>query len=93
MVLRLILTPYYWLLAEKARKLDAPGADLANIFTIRNPKDTDSILSAIEGAKKAVVVGSSFIGMEAAASLIQQGLEVTVVSPDEVPFKRFWELN
>ena len=72
----------------KARKLDVPGADLDNIFTIRNPEDTASILSAIDGAKKAVVVGSSFIGMEAAASLIQQGLEVTVVSPDEVPFQK-----
>ena len=72
----------------KARKLDIPGSDLANIFTVRNPEDTASILKAIEGAKKAVVVGSSFIGMEAAASLIQQGLEVTVVSPDKVPFKK-----
>ena len=70
------------------RKLDAPGADLANIFTIRQPEDVDSILSRITEAKKALVVGSSFIGMEAAASLNQQGLEVTVVSPDDVPFKK-----
>ena len=72
----------------KARKLDVPGSDLANIFTVRNPEDTAAILEAISGAKKAVVVGSSFIGMEAAASLIQQGLDVTVVSPDRVPFKK-----
>lgn len=72
----------------KARKLDVPGAELANIFTIRKTEDTKSVLEAIAGAKKAVVVGSSFIGMEAAASLTQQGLEVTVVSPDEVPFQK-----
>ena len=72
----------------KARKLDVPGADLANIFTIRKPEDVNSILNTVKEAKKAVVVGSSFIGMEAAASLIQQGLEVTIVSPDEVPFKK-----
>ena len=72
----------------KARKLDVPGADLANIFTIRKPEDVNSILNTVKEAKKAVVVGSSFIGMEAAASLIQQGLEVTVVSPDNVPFKK-----
>ena len=70
------------------RKLDVPGANLANIFTIRQPEDVDSILDIVKEAKKALVVGSSFIGMEAAASLIQQGLEVTVVSPDEVPFKK-----
>ena len=71
-----------------ARKLDVPGADLANIFTLRQPEDTDSILNTVTGAKKALVVGSSFIGMEAAASLTNQGLEVTVVSPDEVPFQK-----
>jgi len=32
----------------KARKLDVPGSDLANIFTIRNPEDIDSILKAMQ---------------------------------------------
>ena len=72
----------------KARKLNAKGADLSKIFTIRQPEDTELILDAVKDAKKAVVVGSSFIGMEAAASLTQQGLEVTVVSPDQVPFQK-----
>ena len=72
----------------KARKLDVPGADLHNIFTIRKPEDVNSILNTVKSAQKAVVIGSSFIGMEAAASLIQQGLEVTVVSPDDVPFQK-----
>ena len=72
----------------KARKLDVPGSDLGNIFTIRKPEDVKPILAAIADAKQAVVVGSSFIGMEAAASLIQQGLKVTVISPDRVPFQK-----
>ena len=72
----------------QAKKLKVPGADLANIFTIRQPEDVNSILDTVENAKKATVIGSSFIGMEAAASLIQQGLEVTVVSPSDVPFKK-----
>ena len=71
-----------------ARKLDVPGGDLTNIFTIRQPEDANSILDAVKDAKKALIVGSSFIGMEAAASLNKQGLEVTVVSPDDVPFKK-----
>ena len=71
-----------------ARKLDVPGADSDNIFTLRQPEDTDSILNTVKDATKALVVGSSFIGMEAAASLTQQGLKVTVVSPDEVPFQK-----
>ncbi len=72
----------------KARKLDIEGADLANIFTLRQPEDVNSILDTVENAQKAVVIGSSFIGMEAAASLTQQGLEVTVISPSDVPFKK-----
>ena len=72
----------------KARELDVPGSDLERIFTLRQPEDVISILNAVKNARKAVVVGSSFIGMEAAASLIQQGLEVTVVSPDKVPFQK-----
>ena len=70
------------------RKLDVPGADLTNIFTLRQPEDVNSVLNTVKKAQKALVIGSSFIGMEAAASLTQQGLKVTVVSPDEVPFKK-----
>jgi apoptosis-inducing factor 3 len=72
----------------KARKLEIKGADLANIFTLRRTEDVNSILAVAKNAQKALIVGSSFIGMEAAASLIQQGLEVTVVSPSDVPFKK-----
>ena len=72
----------------KPRNLDVPGADLANIFTIRQPEDVDAILATAKDAKQALVIGSSFIGMEAAASLAQNGLEVTVVSPSDVPFKK-----
>ncbi|MEN9870936.1 MAG: hypothetical protein RLZZ171_1924, partial [Cyanobacteriota bacterium] len=71
-----------------ARKLDIPGSDLANIFTIRQPEDVDSILNTVKNAQQVVVIGSSFIGMEAAASLNQQGLDVTVISPSKVPFQK-----
>lgn len=70
------------------KKLNVPGADLGNIFTIRQPEDTKAILATLDNAQKVLVIGSSFIGMETAASLTQQGLEVTVVSPSNVPFKK-----
>lgn len=72
----------------KARQLNVPGKDLQNIFTLRSFADTEKILAAASGAKRAVVIGSSFIGMEAASGLRQQGLEVTVVSPSSVPFEK-----
>lgn len=72
----------------KPRQLSVPGADLQNVFTLRSFTDTDQILAAAEQASQAVVIGSSFIGMEAASSLTQRGLEVTVVSPESLPFKK-----
>lgn len=72
----------------KARQLKVPGADLDNIFTLHQAADAASILESVDQAQRVVLVGSSFISMEAAASLSQQGLEVTVVSPDAVPFEK-----
>ncbi len=70
----------------KARKLDVPGFELKNIFTLRNHEDAQQIVAAAQEASQAVVIGSSFIGMEVAASLRKQDIAVTVVSPDAVPF-------
>jgi len=72
----------------KAKALDVPGSGLNNIFTLHKAEDALEILESIQSAKKAVVIGSSFIGMEAAASLTQAGLSVTVVSPERVPFEK-----
>ena len=70
------------------RRLNADGADLANVFTLRSLADGERIRDAAGGASKAVVVGASFIGMEAAAALTQRGLDVTVIAPETVPLKR-----
>ncbi|MEH2075962.1 MAG: FAD-dependent oxidoreductase [Nostoc sp.] len=72
----------------KPVQLDIPGADLQNILTLRSFYDTDRILTLIKQKGQAVVIGSSFIGMETAAGLSQHGLQVTVISPDSVPFKK-----
>lgn len=70
------------------RRLDLPGSDLKNIFVLRSFDDADAIIETAKGAKKAVVIGSSFIGMEAAFSLKQRGLSVTVIAPGNVPFEK-----
>lgn len=72
----------------KPRSLKVPGADLKQVHLLRSAADAKQIVQEAEDAKRAVVIGSSFIGMEAAASLTQRGLQVTVVSPDEVPFAK-----
>jgi NADPH-dependent 2,4-dienoyl-CoA reductase/sulfur reductase-like enzyme len=43
------------------------------------------ILASLEGARKALIVGASFIGLEVASSLRKRGMDVTVAAPGKVP--------
>lgn len=70
------------------RKLNVPGADLPGVFTLRSFDDADKIISAAGKASRVAIIGASFIGMEAAYSLRQRKLNVTVIAPETVPFER-----
>jgi NADPH-dependent 2,4-dienoyl-CoA reductase/sulfur reductase-like enzyme/nitrite reductase/ring-hydroxylating ferredoxin subunit len=69
-------------------RLEIPGADRGKVRTLRSLSDSRTIIRDAEDAKRAVVVGASFIGLEVAASLVHRGLEVHVVAPDAVPMER-----
>ncbi len=58
-----------------------PGIDLPGIFTVRSIPDSRAIREwiAARGAKRAVVVGAGFIGLEMAENLVHLGLRVTLV--------------
>ena len=58
-----------------------PGIDLPGIFTLRTVPDSRRIREWIEtrSAKRAVVVGGGFIGLEMAENLARRGIEVTIV--------------
>ncbi len=58
-----------------------PGILSEGIFTLRNVNDTDYIKSFIEEkqAKKAVVMGAGFIGLEMAENLHHLGLDITII--------------
>ncbi|RYC33686.1 pyridine nucleotide-disulfide oxidoreductase [Lichenibacterium minor] len=64
---------------------DLPGADGDHVRVLRSLADCRAVLARIGTAKEIVVLGASFIGLEAAASLRSRGLSVTVVSPEEAP--------
>ena len=66
--------------------LGVPGADLGGVFYLRTLTDAEQLVAAAEQGQRAVVVGSSFIGLECASSLAERGLDVTVVTPQKVPF-------
>jgi NADPH-dependent 2,4-dienoyl-CoA reductase/sulfur reductase-like enzyme/nitrite reductase/ring-hydroxylating ferredoxin subunit len=65
-----------------------PGVKLAGVHTLRNRQDAASIVAAATHGARTVIVGSSFIGLEAASALHERGVHVTVVSPEKVPFGR-----
>ena len=68
-------------------RLNIPGSDLKNVCVLRSFADSDSIIETAGRSRRAVVVGASFIGMEAAYSLRERGLDVTVVAPSQEPFE------
>ncbi len=67
--------------------LDMPDAG-QRIHYLRTLADSRAIIAASAGARRAVVIGASFIGLEVAASLRARGLEVTVVGPEARPLER-----
>jgi nitrite reductase (NADH) large subunit len=59
--------------------LPVPGKSLAGVLTYRDLDDVNAMLLAAQARGKAVVIGGGLLGLEAAAGLHSQGMDVTVV--------------
>jgi NADPH-dependent 2,4-dienoyl-CoA reductase/sulfur reductase-like enzyme/nitrite reductase/ring-hydroxylating ferredoxin subunit len=70
------------------KRPDWPGSDLPNVHVLRTLKDADAIIQSANGATQVAIIGSSFIGLEAAASLQQRKLNIHVVTPEHVPLEK-----
>jgi 3-phenylpropionate/trans-cinnamate dioxygenase ferredoxin reductase component len=70
------------------RRLALPGVDLDGVHYLRTRRDADALAAASAQAEHVVVVGTGWIGSEAAASLRQLGREVTLIGPDPAPLAR-----
>jgi NADPH-dependent 2,4-dienoyl-CoA reductase/sulfur reductase-like enzyme/nitrite reductase/ring-hydroxylating ferredoxin subunit len=68
--------------------LTIPGADPSQVFYLRSFADSRAIVERAKTAKRVVVVGSSFIGLEVAASLRTRKIAVDVVSQENLPLER-----
>ena len=73
--------------AEPVR-LPIPGADQPHLHTLRSLADCRAIIDAAKRARRVLVIGASFIGLEVAAALRARKIEVHVVAPKKRPMER-----
>jgi NADPH-dependent 2,4-dienoyl-CoA reductase/sulfur reductase-like enzyme/nitrite reductase/ring-hydroxylating ferredoxin subunit len=69
-------------------RLPVAGVDAPHVLMLRTLADSRAIIAKAAGAKRAVLLGAGFIGLEVAASLRARGLEVHVVAPESLPLAR-----
>lgn len=68
-----------WATGAEARKLAMPGADAPNVVSVRTFDDAVRLAGLARGAKRAVIIGGGYIGLETASTLVKLGLQVTVL--------------
>jgi apoptosis-inducing factor 3 len=73
--------------AEPVR-LEIPGGGLPHVYYLRTLADSRRIIEKAKYAKRAVVIGAGFIGLEVAASLRERKLEVAVVGKEALPLEK-----
>jgi 3-phenylpropionate/trans-cinnamate dioxygenase ferredoxin reductase subunit len=72
----------------RARPLPVPGAGLGNVFSLRKIDDVRALRGPLDEARRIVIVGGGYIGLEVAAVARGEGRDVTVLEAEERVMKR-----
>ena len=69
-----------WAAGADPRRLACEGAGLRGVHAVRTRADADGLMAELAaGAKRAVVIGGGYIGLEAAAVLTKHGCSVVLL--------------
>ena len=71
-----------------ARALPIPGVHLCGVHSLRNIEDVRRLRAELDAARRVVIVGGGYIGLEVAAVMRGEGREVTVLEAEERVLKR-----
>ena len=67
------------------RRLGVPGADLDGVYYLRSVEDSERIKIEFAQAKRVVIIGAGWIGLETAAAARNAGLDVTLLERGQLP--------
>jgi 3-phenylpropionate/trans-cinnamate dioxygenase ferredoxin reductase subunit len=72
---------------SRPRSLEVPGADLDGVYYLRNVEDSERLKIKFAQAKRAVIIGAGWIGLETAAAARAAGLDVTLLVSGDLPLE------
>lgn len=72
----------------RSRLLTVPGADFDGVFYLRTVSDAGAFKARLDHAKRLVIVGAGFIGLEVAAAARKRGIATTIIDTASRPMAR-----
>jgi 3-phenylpropionate/trans-cinnamate dioxygenase ferredoxin reductase component len=87
---------YGWLVfatGTSARVLRVPGITLPGVFSVRTIDDVLRLRPALDAARRVVIIGAGYIGLEVAAAAGGEGRQVTVLEAEDRVLKRVTGAN